>query len=195
MLRKKPALQKSSYEESTKQLFGEVEIEWLNTDISKVNVKDVKNIEEKINKLLSDDDVISVRKVYKTKDNLEFGFADEIIIKFKDEIQESIREEILKTYNLKKSKTTKIYESVLISKNEDIIEVANRLYESGNFVFAYPNIICKAELFSTFPNDPYFQFQITCHNTGQTFNGHSGTSDADIDAPEAWDITTGITIL
>jgi subtilisin family serine protease len=191
LVKKKPALQKSSYEESTKQLFGEVEIEWLNTDISKVNVKDVKNIEEKINKLLSDDDVISVRKVYKTKDNLEFGFADEIIIKFKDEIQESIREEILKTYNLKKSKTTKIYESVLISKNEDIIEVANRLYESGNFVFAYPNIICKAELFSTFPNDPYFQFQITCHNTGQTFNGHSGTSDADIDAPEAWDITTG----
>lgn len=123
LVKKKPALQKSSYEESTKQLFGEVEIEWLNTDISKVNVKDVKNIEEKINKLLSDDDVISVRKVYKTKDNLEFGFADEIIIKFKDEIQESIREEILKTYNLKKSKTTKIYESVLISKNEDTSDI------------------------------------------------------------------------
>lgn len=65
------------------------------------------------------------------------------------------------------------------------------MYESGNFVFAYPNIICRAELFSELPNDPYFKFQITCHNTGQTFNGHSGISDADIDAPEAWDITTG----
>ncbi|MGM0666081.1 MAG: S8 family peptidase, partial [Bacteroidota bacterium] len=32
----------------------------------------------------------------------------------------------------------------------------------------------------------------TCHNTGQTFNdGHSGTNDADIDAPEAWEICTG----
>lgn len=191
LVKKKTALQKSSYEESTKQIFDQAEIEWFNNDISEVKIKDVKNIEEKISKLLSDDDIISVRNVYKTKDNLEFGFADEIIIQFKDEIQESVREEILKMYNLKKFKTTKIYESVLISKNQDIIKVANKLYESGNFVFAYPNIICEAVTFSTFPNDPYFQYQITCHNTGQTFNGHSGTSDADIDAPEAWDITTG----
>lgn len=191
LIKKKPTLQKSNYEEATKQIFGQVEIEWLNADICKIKLKEIKNREEKINKLLSDDEVISVRNVYKTNDNLEFGFTDEIIIKFKDEIKESVREEILKTYNLKKSKTTKIYESVILSKNEDIIEVANKLYESGNFIFAYPNIICKAELFSTFPNDPYFQFQITCHNTGQTFNGHTGTSDADIDAPEAWDITTG----
>jgi subtilisin family serine protease len=41
------------------------------------------------------------------------------------------------------------------------------------------------------PNDPYFQFQVALHNTGQTFNGHTGTPDADIDAPEAWDITHG----
>lgn len=115
LVKKKTALQKSSYEESTKQIFDQAEIEWFNNDISEVKIKDVKNIEEKINKLLSDDDIISVRNIYKTKDNLEFGFADEIIIKFKDEIQESVREEILKMYNLKKFKTTKIYESVLIS--------------------------------------------------------------------------------
>ena len=92
---------------------------------------------------------------------------------------------------MKKLRTTKIYEALNISKNDDIIEVANKLYESGNFEFAYPNIICNAELFNTIPNDPYFQYQVTCHNTGQAFNGHSGTSDADIDAPEAWDISTG----
>ncbi len=34
--------------------------------------------------------------------------------------------------------------------------------------------------------------QITCHNVGQEFNdGHTGTTDADIDAPEAWNITRG----
>lgn len=42
-----------------------------------------------------------------------------------------------------------------------------------------------------FPNDPYFQYQRALHNTGQLVNGTCGTSDADIDLPEAWDITMG----
>ncbi len=37
------------------------------------------------------------------------------------------------------------------------------------------------------PNDPEFSSQWGLHNTGQT----GGTPDADIDAPEAWDIETG----
>jgi len=191
LVKKKTILKKSYFEESIIQLFGGVKIEWFSSDISIIELKDLKNKEEKIKSLLTDDEVISVRNVYKINDNLEFGFTNEIIIKFKDEIKESEREEILKTFNFNISKTTKIYESVIISKYEDILEVANRLYESGKFVFAYPNIICKMELSSTIPNDPYFQYQVTCHNTGQTFNGHTGTYDADIDAPEAWDITTG----
>jgi hypothetical protein len=40
---------------------------------------------------------------------------------------------------------------------------------------------------STFPNDPRFNEQWGLHNTGQT----GGVPDADIDAPEAWDFTTG----
>ncbi|NIT60174.1 MAG: S8 family serine peptidase, partial [Aliifodinibius sp.] len=42
------------------------------------------------------------------------------------------------------------------------------------------------ELHST-PNDLYFQEQYYLHNTGQT----GGVNDADIDAPEAWDMTKG----
>ncbi|HUE70652.1 MAG TPA: S8 family serine peptidase, partial [Pirellulaceae bacterium] len=38
-----------------------------------------------------------------------------------------------------------------------------------------------------FPNDPDFVGQWPLHNTGQT----GGTPDADIDAPEAWSVTTG----
>ncbi|GAB4314726.1 MAG: hypothetical protein Kow0074_01890 [Candidatus Zixiibacteriota bacterium] len=40
---------------------------------------------------------------------------------------------------------------------------------------------------STFPNDPGFGNQWGLHNTGQT----GGVPDADIDAPEAWDYSTG----
>jgi hypothetical protein len=38
-----------------------------------------------------------------------------------------------------------------------------------------------------FPNDPGFPQQWALHNTGQT----GGAFDADVDAPEAWSITTG----
>ncbi len=40
---------------------------------------------------------------------------------------------------------------------------------------------------ATTPNDPFFSQQWALNNTGQS----GGTADADIDAPEAWDITTG----
>ncbi len=37
------------------------------------------------------------------------------------------------------------------------------------------------------PNDPLFSLQWGLHNTGQS----GGTADADVDAPEAWDLETG----
>ena len=58
----------------------------------------------------------------------------------------------------------------------------------GDVVYAEPNWIYRA---SAMPNDPRFTSGELwgLHNTGQ--NG--GTADADIDAPEAWDTTTGST--
>ncbi|MBC8232026.1 S8 family serine peptidase [bacterium] len=50
--------------------------------------------------------------------------------------------------------------------------------------YAEPNYIVHADVI---PNDPRFDDLWGLHNTGQT----GGTPDADIDAPEAWDITTG----
>ena len=44
-----------------------------------------------------------------------------------------------------------------------------------------------ASQFANFPDDPQFGNQWGLHNTGQS----GGTPDADIDAPEAWDIITG----
>ena len=41
------------------------------------------------------------------------------------------------------------------------------------------------------PNDPRFPELWGLNNTGQLVNGVFGTADADIDAPEAWNTTTG----
>jgi subtilisin family serine protease len=58
-------------------------------------------------------------------------------------------------------------------------------YSSDSHVsYAEPNYFIHS---CVIPNDPSFNFQYALHNTGQT----GGTPDADIDAPEAWDIETG----
>lgn len=41
------------------------------------------------------------------------------------------------------------------------------------------------------PSDPRFAEQWSLANSGQSIEGVAGTPDADIDAPEAWDTTTG----
>jgi len=66
--------------------------------------------------------------------------------------------------------------------------VADAVRDYGRFAtveYAQPNYVKRAT--STIPDDPSFADLWGLHNTGQS----GGTVDADIDAPEAWDMTTG----
>ncbi|VEP16905.1 Subtilisin-like serine protease (fragment) [Hyella patelloides LEGE 07179] len=65
---------------------------------------------------------------------------------------------------------------------EEAIEV---LSDDPRIEYVEPNFI--GSYTETTPNDPRFDELWGLNNTGQT----GGTSDADIDAPEAWDIQTG----
>ena len=76
------------------------------------------------------------------------------------------------TYLLLKSKKMTTEEMIAILKKDPDVETVS------------PNYIRR--LCGT-PNDPGFDRLWGLHNTGQT----GGTSDADIDAPEAWDENTG----
>jgi len=68
------------------------------------------------------------------------------------------------------------------------VPAAIRAYRRNpNVVYAEPNYIVSAHQDQNMPNDPYFGELWGMHNTGQT----GGTTDADINAPEAWDIGTG----
>ncbi len=62
--------------------------------------------------------------------------------------------------------------------------LANRLYGTEGIAFSHPNFLLEMQ---TFSNDALYSAQWNLNNTGQT----GGTADADIDAPEAWAITTG----
>jgi hypothetical protein len=65
-----------------------------------------------------------------------------------------------------------------------VVDALIRFNRSANVLYAEPNYKYK---FLLVPNDPNFSRQWALNNTGQT----GGTPDADIDAPEAWDIQTG----
>lgn len=69
--------------------------------------------------------------------------------------------------------------------NDLTVEEAVEIYEdSPDIEYAEPDYILRTTIT---PNDTDFPRMYALHNTGQT----GGLSDADIDAPEAWEITTG----
>lgn len=69
---------------------------------------------------------------------------------------------------------------------EQIFAEVNARMRDRRVVWAEPNFMTEVVRHYT-PNDPYFPYQWHLHNTGQT----GGKADADVDAPEAWDIARG----
>lgn len=69
-------------------------------------------------------------------------------------------------------------------EDQNIMEAISEYEKIPEVEYAEPNYIQRI---AATPDDTYFNDQWGLHNTGQT----GGEVDADIDAPEAWDITTG----
>ncbi len=69
------------------------------------------------------------------------------------------------------------------------VEAALEIYlDDRDVEYAEPNYYRHT---CAIPDDTDFDLLWGLHNTGQYVHGTSGAPDADIDAPEAWDITTG----
>jgi len=83
---------------------------------------------------------------------------------------------------------------VELPKNLKVKDALKKYKDSKDILYAEPNY--KIYPLSTFPNDPNFSQLWGLHNTGQEYpleagGFYYGIEDADIDAPEAWDIYTG----
>ena len=75
----------------------------------------------------------------------------------------------------------------------------NVVYAEPNFIRRFPSVSTHTPGTEIVPGDHYFGEQWALHNTGQEFYCiipgfcfYVGRPDADIDAPEAWAITTGL---
>jgi subtilisin family serine protease len=117
------------------------------------------------------------------KDELLVRFAPNIPKATIDQINATIGAQVLQSFQI----VSNLY-LVKIPAHLSVPEAIARYKGYASVLYAEPNyIVRKAQHVQLTPNDPNFTQLWGLHNTGQT----GGTPDADIDAPEAWDITTG----
>ena len=167
-------------------------IKWRNNTMVEITTPSGKEKDELKTFLEARKDVSTCQQSYKLENGLDIVLFDEIVVQFLPGVSKEQQEELNQKFKTKVIATYEIFQILKVSKGNDALDIANRYFESGLVKFSKPNFLSNFEPFQVMPNDTYFNRQITCHNTGQVFtDGHSGTNDADIDAPEAWTLTTG----
>ena len=78
---------------------------------------------------------------------------------------------------------------VLNPKDKNAMEMANIYHDNPNVIYATPCFLVDKIFQSTTPDDDLYSEQWHLNNIGQ--DPPDGIPDADIDAPEGWDISTG----
>jgi subtilisin family serine protease/Ca2+-binding RTX toxin-like protein len=117
--------------------------------------------------------------------------ANQLIVKFKEGVTAIQIEQIKNDLRVVSTKTISLTGAQVWKFSEISVESALAKYSTSSlFEYIEPDYIVTAGALtpkSTIPNDPSFTQLWGLNNTGQS----GGTVDADIDAPEAWDIQTG----
>ncbi len=115
----------------------------------------------------------------------------ELLVKFRAEVRKEAAADYQAWFDISTRKTFAIngYQQVKLPEGADIEEALELYLEDPDVEHAEPNYFVHAN--ATTPDDADFTRLWGLHNTGQNVNGTNGTGDADIDAPEAWDVTAG----
>jgi subtilisin family serine protease len=117
--------------------------------------------------------------------------TERIIVKFKDaeteqEVLRSLKYKTpLKNFKTINAKTLRLPKA---NRNIEVLAHLGALRELSGVEYAYPDIKIRTV---KAPNDEGFSQQWSLNNTGATTGAGKGLVDADIDAPEAWEVTTG----
>ncbi len=111
---------------------------------------------------------------------------NELLVRFRGNVTSAQQADILSRLNVETLHTYELLpiKHVRITDGKSFAEKAGALQSDPGVLYAEPNYI---RTISATPNDPSFDQLWGLHNEGQG----GGTADADIDAPEAWDIYAG----
>ena len=111
---------------------------------------------------------------------------NQVIVKLKPGVQTADIQATVKSLNASVVRRFKLINAELWRISGITVEDAIARYAGdARIEYMEPNYIVHA--LEVIPNDPSFTLLWGLHNTGQL----GGTPDADIDAPEAWEIETG----
>ncbi|REJ47775.1 MAG: subtilase [Microcystis flos-aquae DF17] len=117
---------------------------------------------------------------------------NQLILKFKQGITSAEVAQFRSLFGAVSTQTIKLTGAEIwkLSGSLSVEKILKQYRSNPIFEYIEPDyILTKGTITpkATFPNDPSFNQLWGLHNTGQS----GGTPDADIDAPEAWDIQTG----
>lgn len=116
----------------------------------------------------------------------ELWAPDELIVKFIPGSSASQKSALISGFKIKD--LTSIGAEVWHVNGQPVEDAVAVLNGSPIVDYAEPNYLLHLV---GIPGDSGFGMQWNMHNTGQTIDGVPGIADADIDAPEAWDLYTG----
>jgi subtilisin family serine protease len=135
-------------------------------------------------------DVECTRSVFTDESGLELVLTNDVLVKFNDKIGDDARHELCKKMHCNViDATDDIWRIRVLDLDDDApLDIANKLSDEKEVVFAEPNFLQRAEYAAvTPPTDTFFPNQWHLHNTGQG----GGKVGADVNALEAWEITYG----
>jgi subtilisin family serine protease len=117
------------------------------------------------------------------------AIPDELLVRFDPSVSASERADIRQAAGTPVERALPVPGAQLVrAPDGDATAERAALERSDAVLYAEPNF---ERSFDVLPNDTHFAVMWGLHNTGQTVGGTPGTPDVDIDAPEAWDVTTG----
>lgn len=114
----------------------------------------------------------------------------EVLVRFKDGVVSAARADARADHgtHTKRRLPLRGLELVAVGQGRTVSEAVAGFEADPRVEWAEPNYLRHAAFL---PNDPAMGSLWALENTGQTVDGVAGLPDADIDAPAAWDITTG----
>lgn len=127
-----------------------------------------------------------------TSQTLPPAVPGEIIVGFEEGVSQAERDDALGDVGALEEEEIEKIDAELVKVDPDEVDEAIKELEADPRVeYAEPNFLLFADDHPGPPNDPSFHELWGLHNFGQTVNGATGVPDADIDALEAWGLTTG----
>ncbi len=141
--------------------------------------------------ILSDPDILAVRSVYRFgKEDVPIVSTGQIVLRLKPDVTDKQRDALFNKHALGIVKEMKLMKGVYLVQPlviDSEVTIAERLSYDKLVLWANPNLIRPAVTTQASFADEFFSNQWHHQNTGD--NG--GVVDADIDTPEAWEISTG----